>query len=193
MDATVSSLAKVRVGGPADEQEIIRLLLLSHAENGLQPASNEKVLHYVKRLCNPHLIPDNDWGPRGVFGVIGRVGALEAVIMIVIGSYWYTEERHLEEYLVFIDPNYRFGQTRHGQLLIDWAKGQARSCNLKLLTGIISNSRTEAKCRLYRRKLTKVGEFFLYNGTEDPDFNSDLLTGTPTPRTQVTAGSSMAA
>ena len=28
------------------------------------------------------------------------------------------------------------------------------------MTGILSNERTEAKCRLYRQLLPKVGEFF---------------------------------
>lgn len=174
----------VRVAGPADEQEVIRLLLLSHAENGLQKASNAKVLMYVKRYLWPHLIPDNDMGPRGCFGVIGRVGALEAVVMLTIGNYWYSDEKHLEEYLVFVDPNFRQGDVRHGTLLIEWAKKQARDCSLKLITGIMTNNRTEAKCRLYRRKLTKIGEFFMYNGSEEPDFNSDLLTGKPGPLVQ---------
>jgi GNAT superfamily N-acetyltransferase len=192
MDAQVTTLARVRLAGPADEQQVIRLLLLSHAENGVQPADNAKVLWHIRRCLFAHLIPPEDTGPRGVFGVIGPVGALEAVIMIMIGVYWYTTEKHLEEFLIFVDPNFRNGNVRHGQLLIEWAKEQARKTKLKLFTGVLSNSRTEAKCRLYRRKLSKVGEYFMYNGTDEPDFNSDLLTGPPLPRPQLVRSSSAA-
>lgn len=183
MDVVVNTFARVRIAGPRDEQEVIRLLLLSHAENGIQPADNAKVIWYIRRFLYSHLIPPEDTGVRGVFGVIGPVGALEAVIMIAVSGYWYTTERHLEEFLVFVDPNYRNSSVRHGQLLIDFAKDQARKTKLKLLTGIMTNSRTDAKCRLYRRKLQKIGEYFCFcpEGVE-PMFNSDILTGPPLPR-----------
>ena len=33
---------------------------------------------------------------------------------------------------------------------------------IPLLTGVISMDRMEAKCRLYKRKLTPVGQFFMH-------------------------------
>lgn len=186
----------VRVAGPADESEVCRLLLLAHAENAVMPASNEKVLYFVRRFLNGHRIPDDDSGPRGVFGVIGLVGALEALVMIGIGNFWYTLDRHLEEYVVFVDPNFRTsglrGATGHGIALIEWAKGQSRRTGLRLVTGILSNHRTEAKCRLYRRMLPKVGEYFYYtpDGDDLPRFTSDEMTG---PGSLIVELSSMAA
>jgi hypothetical protein len=169
--------ADVRLGGPADEQEVCRLLLLAHAENAVFPASNERVIYHVRRFLNPHRIPKEDIGPRGVFGVIGKVGELAGVCMLGIGQMWYADQRHVEEYVIFVDPNYRSGSLGYANALIQWAKLQAHQAQKKLLTGILSNHRTEAKVRLYRRVLPKVGEYFLYNPNDDPDFYADLLTG----------------
>jgi hypothetical protein len=44
--------------------------------------------------------------------------------------------------------------------LVQWMKDQVEATQLPLVTGIISNHRTEAKCRLYRQMLPKIGEFF---------------------------------
>ena len=191
MEAEVTPLVQVRKALPADEQQVIKLLLLSHAENGIQEADNWKVLWHVRRLIYPWLIAQDDTGPAGVFGVIGPLGGrLEAVIMLVIGQFWYTSQKHLEEYLVFVHPDFRNSHTRHGQLLIDFAKDQANRTKLKLMTGVMSNSRTEAKCRLYRRRLMKIGEYFMFNGSDEPDFNSDFLTGVPAPPRLVQSSSS---
>lgn len=175
-------LPEVRLAGPADENEIYRLLLLGHAENAIFPASNEKVIFFVKRFTNPRMIPPDDFGPRGCFGVIGPVGALEGLVMLGIGSYWYTEQSHLEEYIVYVDPNFR--RSGHAAALLEWAKLQQEKTGLPLLSGIMSNHRTEAKCRLYARKMVKIGEYFLWPGR----FEADNLTGKP-----LVMGSSMAA
>jgi len=152
----------VRVATEDDRVEVWRLLLQGHKENGLFSLSPQKVDWFVTRLLQPNLIPEWDTGPRGIIGVIGGVGSLEALVVMTIGCFWYTDERHLEEMIVYVDPECRV--SNHSKALIDWMKDQSTQTGLKLLTGIISNTRTEAKCRLYRRSVPKVGEFYLYNG-----------------------------
>ncbi len=65
---------------------------------------------------------------------------------------------HLEELIVFTDPEHR--KSNHAQALIQWMKDQVKNTGLPLMTGIMSNHRTEAKVRLYSRMLPKVGAFF---------------------------------
>lgn len=150
----------VRVAKPEDHVEIWRLFLQGHRENGQFNLAPEKVEFFLSRALCPQSIPEWDTGPRGAIGVIGDVGRLEALVFVTIGSYWYSHDRHLEEFLVFVDPECR--RSGHARALVDWMKLQSDRTGLPLVTGIISNTRTEAKVALYSRMLPKVGAFFLY-------------------------------
>ena len=152
----------VRIAKPADHQEIWRLFLQGHRENGQFSLAPEKVEWFLSRALRPDLIPEWDTGPRGAIGVIGDVGRLEALVFVTIGTYWYSHDRHLEEFIVYVDPECR--QSAHARTLIDWMKSQSDRVGIPLVTGIISTERTEAKVRLYRRMLEPVGAFFLYGG-----------------------------
>lgn len=154
----MTSPSIVRLATPADGQEIWRLFLMAHNENSLFPLAPEKVQWLMNRALNPDLIPIEDMGPRGIIGVIGPVGALEALVFLLIGQFWYSNDRHLEELLVFTDPEHR--KSHHAQAIIQWMKDQVEITGLPLMTGIMSNHRTEAKVRLYSRMLPKVGAFF---------------------------------
>jgi len=150
----------VRVARPEDHQEVWRLFLQGHRENGQFNLAPEKVEFFLSRALYPEMIPEWDTGPRGAIGVIGDIGALEALVFVTIGSYWYSHDRHLEEFLVFVDPECR--KSNHARALVEWMKTQSDRTGLPLVTGIISNHRTEAKVALYSRMLPKVGAFFLY-------------------------------
>lgn len=151
----------VRVAKPDDRQEIWRLFLQGHRENGMFSLAPEKVDFLISRALHPEMIPEWDTGPRGAIGVIGDVASLEGVVLMMLDSYWYTHDRHLGEYLVYVDPECR--KTHHARALVAWMKEQSERTHLPLLTGIISNERTDAKVRLYQRMLPRVGAFFLYN------------------------------
>jgi len=148
----------VRLAKPADALEIWRLFLMAHNENSLFPLAPEKVQWLMSRAIVPESIPEGDMGPRGVIGVIGPEGAIEGLVFLLIGQMWYSHDRHLEEILVYTDPEHR--KSGHAQALVQWMKDQVKLTGLPLLTGIMSNHRTEAKVRLYSRMLPKVGAFF---------------------------------
>jgi GNAT superfamily N-acetyltransferase len=150
----------VRIARPEDHGEIWRLFLQAHHENGLFPYAADKVEWIIQRAIAPWLIPAWDAGVRPVIGVIGDVGALEAILLISPGEFWYTREKHLEEYLVYVDPECR--RTFHARALIKWMKEQSNRAAVPLLTGVISTVKTKTKCELYGRMIPKVGEFFLH-------------------------------
>jgi hypothetical protein len=150
----------VRVARPEDRVEVWRLFLQGHRENGQFSLAPEKVDWFLSRALCPEMIPEWDTGVRGVIGVIGDVGRLEALVFVTVSSYWYSNDRHLEEYIVYVDPECR--RSTHARVLVDWMKHQSDRTHLPLVTGIISNERTEAKVALYSRMLPKVGAFFLY-------------------------------
>lgn len=155
----MTSASIVRTAKPEDHLEVWRLLLQGHSENGIFPLAPQKVDWLVSRFLYPDTIQPEDTGPRGVIGVIGPVGALEAIAVLVLGEFWYTQQRHIEELLVFVDPERR--KSNHAKALIHWMEHQSQEVGLPLLSGVMSNHRTEAKCRLYQRMLPKIGELFL--------------------------------
>lgn len=114
----------VRVAREDDRQEIWRLFLQGHRENGQFTLAPEKVDYFLNRALCPDQIPPWDTGPRGAIGVIGDVGKLEALVFVTIGSYWYSHDRHLEEFIVYVDPECR-KPPGHARALIAWMKQQS--------------------------------------------------------------------
>lgn len=150
----------VRKATPFDAPEIWRLFLQTHRENGLFSLAPQKVTSFMDRALHPERISPQDTGPRAQIGVIGPQGRLEAVVFILLSSFWYSEEIHLEELLVYVDPEHRV--SRHAQACISWMKALSDQLQVPLITGIISKERTAAKIRLYDRQLPRIGAFYMY-------------------------------
>lgn len=169
----------VHIARKEDFREVMRLLHLGHAENGIFPYDLDKVEHIVARMLCPEEIPEWDTGMRGIIGAIGTPEHLEGLAFLVIGRFWYAAdtERHLEEFIVYVDPEHR--RSRHHRALIEWMKEQSRLTGIPLVTGILSgplarttgissegaatSDRTETKVKLYERMLPKAGAFFYFN------------------------------
>lgn len=96
--------------------------------------------------------------------MIGAPGeALRGMIFMTIGQLWYSDQWVLEELFSYVPPEFR--RSDYAKDLIDFAKKQADELSLKLMIGILSNERTEAKVRLYTRKLgPPAGAYFVYGG-----------------------------
>lgn len=159
----------VRKAVPQDAPEIWRLFLQTHHENGLFTLAPQKVTSFMDRALHPESIPSWDTGPRAQIGVIGPPGRLEAVVFVLLSSFWYSEDIHLEELLVYVDPECR--SSNHARACVDWMKGLSDELGIPLLTGIISKHRTAAKIRLYDRLLPRVGAFYFY----PPEEGSELV------------------
>ncbi len=150
----------VRRAIAADAPEIWRLFLMGHRENGIFKLAPDKVDYFLNRALHPDQIAATDGGPRGQIGVIGSPGKLEAIVFMILGSFWYSHDIHLEELLVYVDPEYR--ASNHAKACIEWMKSMADDLGVKLLTGIISKDRTASKIKLYDRYLPRIGAFYLY-------------------------------
>lgn len=161
----MASPSIVRAATPADKDELWRLLRLHHAENAIYPLSERKVGFYVDRALHPERIVAEDAGPRGLISVIGDAGALEGMVMLVLGSPWYTESIGMDDCVNFVDPAHR--KSNHADALIAYSKHLVDQVRLghpdfKMLMGIVSTERTAAKIRLYSRQLEPIGAFFMY-------------------------------
>lgn len=144
----------VRLASLADEMQIYNLCSLMHAEQPYHPLSWPKVTSMIRLALR------RDGEARGIVGVIGEPHDLHAAIFLLIDPIWYSEDWHLLEFFNYVRPDHRRSTYAHD--LINYAKQCADSLGLDLTLGVFSNIRTEAKCRLYRRMLPKMGEFFCY-------------------------------
>jgi hypothetical protein len=174
--------SKVRIAKPYDAPEIWRLFLQTHRENGLFTLSPSKFTSLMDRALHPEGISSWDTNPRAQIGVVGPPGRLEAVVFLLIASFWYSEELHLEELLVYVDPECR--NSNHAGACLDWMKALADQLKIPLVTGIISKERTAAKIRLYDRKLPRVGAFYFYPLDENLELTkpATIMNGPRDPR-----------
>lgn len=150
------ALPRVRAASATDLEEILQLCRQLWEENGLFSYDEDRIRALAER------------GFRGegvVIGVIGpEKGPLEGSVCITVeiaGNY-YSGDVHLVELWNYVAPDYR--KSRNAQALIDYMVTVARGTNMALITGIITNSRTAGKVRLYRQLLGEpAGAFFVVN------------------------------
>lgn len=159
-------MTTVRIATQADEPDLLKLCKELHAENGfLFTMNEERVKETLKRA----------WDRQGgIVGVIDGNKEIEGAIFLLFSTIWYTDDWHIEELFNFIRPAYRV--SKHAETLIEFAKNCQRGIGLPLMIGVLTNSRMEAKVRLYRRKLDMpAGAFFIYGGDYQNDTsNTDL-------------------
>ncbi len=143
---------RVRIAGKNDEEELMEICRRLHAENGMFPMNQNKVRDVLRKAFNRE---------GGILGVIGDPGKIEGAIYMMVSTFWYSDECHLEELFSYVLPEYR--RSRNALELVEFGKWCSDQSGFKLLIGIQSNERTAAKIRLYHRKLgDPIGAFFLH-------------------------------
>jgi hypothetical protein len=144
---------EVRLAEPSDESEVMKLMHVMHAEGGLMPLDEMSAREMFQRAFNRK---------GAILGVIGEPGNIKAMIFLLIGKFWYTQQYHLEELFNFIRPDER--KSDYARRMIAFAKKCSDETKLPLVIGVLTNSRMEGKVRLYRRNLGyPAGAFFVYN------------------------------
>lgn len=161
--------SNVRIATPADESAIFKLLTEKlYQENGAFSVSPEKVINAIQHATR---------GQGGIIGVIDGDNELAGAIGMRLGNFWYSDDWHLEELYNFVSENYR--KSDYAKNLIDFGKWASEQMKLVLNIGIISTHRTEAKVRLYSRRLQPVGQFFMHNleVAKGPAFSTTTVIG----------------
>lgn len=147
---------EVRAATRSDEDEIIQLLHIMHAENGMMPLDEDRAKAFFARA----------WDRLGgIIGVIGPPGDIRAMIYLLITRFWYSSANHLEECFNFVRPDVRHPKEghRYAEHLIKFAQKCSDELQMPLLIGVLTNNRMEGKVRLYRRVLgIPAGAFFVY-------------------------------
>lgn len=158
----------VRLAQPSDEDALVAMLHLMHGENGFSPLSEKKVRAIIKRGTTPPL-------PHEIKPIIGIIddenGNIVGSVCLTAGVWWYSDDTnwHLEDLWLFVHPDHRSLKENLSAPLIQFAKWAADGVGLPLLLGILTNSRVEAKTRLYSKQIPWKGALFFYepaHGTE---------------------------
>lgn len=144
----------VRTAEPIDEEGIMHLARLVNGENGVFKMNEDKVRGLVRPSLYLH---------GGIMGVIGPPDRIEGLVLLRVSEYWYSDAPFLEEMCVYVHPDFRAAKGGRARKLVEFAKQASEKLGLPLMIGILSNSRTDAKTRLYERQFgTPAGAFFLY-------------------------------
>ena len=153
---------EIRLGTPSDMEEIMRLAVVACEENGFLNASTEALAREIwPALCQDH----------GLCPVIGPPGGeIQGLALLRIGSMWYAPDTTvLEERCVFVYPQYRSAKGGRAAKLCHYTKKVADTLGVPLIIGILSNTRTIAKVKMYTRIFGEpAGAFFLYGAQAAP-------------------------
>lgn len=126
---------------------------LLNEENGLFPMDEDRVRGVLRLAFNRR---------GGVLGLIGEPGHAEAMIFMLISQMWCSSQWHLEELFNYCRPEFR--KSNNAKALMNFAKRCAVELDMPLVIGVITNTRTKEKVRLYERQFSHPhGAFFLYN------------------------------
>ena len=148
----------IRTATVDDMDEIMVLAMAACAENGFLNPNPAKLAAEIW----PALHQDH-----GVCFVIGKPGGkIEGLVLLRIGAMWYSDQVVVEEKAIFIYPEFRAAKGGRARKLCEQSKRVADSLGIPLIIGVLSNSRTAAKVRMYERIFGPAsGAFFLYGTT----------------------------
>lgn len=147
----------VRFATVSDADGVMKCLRVMHEENGLFALAEDRVLELI-RLAVDDRAPLTK---RPIIGVIGPPGDIEATICLMLTRLYYTDEFHLSDMWNFIRPDCR--KKMYINALLQFAKECSDKVGVPLMSGVVSNKRTEAKIRIYQKHFGPCsGAFFVY-------------------------------
>ena len=153
----------VRQAVAEDGPELMRLAIDATQENAFVEPDMLLLAETI------HAAATTNMGLAGVIG--GAPGErLEGMIILRIGNPWYSQDRILDEKAIYVAPEFRSAKGGRARKLAEWAKYTSEKLGIPLAIGVLSNSRTEAKIRLYERVFgAPAGVYVLYNANTGLD------------------------
>jgi hypothetical protein len=134
---------KLRIGTPDDMREVMDLAIAAAKENALLTANQALLAQAVWPALNQN---------HGLVGCIGKQdGEIEGIVVLNIGTLFYSDEPCVEERVVFVKPEYRAAKGGRARKLCEFSRSVAEKLGLPLLIGVLSSEETKHKVELYRR------------------------------------------
>jgi N-acetylglutamate synthase-like GNAT family acetyltransferase len=131
---------EIRVATREDEPALLELLQTMHAEGGLLPLDLDRARAMFARAFDRR---------GGIIGVIGPKNDIEAMIGLLITSFWYTRSNHLEQFVLCVRPDKR--KNKHAETLRSSANKCSEAIGIPMVVGLVSDKQTQTKSRARRR------------------------------------------
>lgn len=142
----------VRLAELEDLPSLMEIIRISCEEDGQHSYEPEKVFNMLRRYFNKS---------GGLVAVIGEKGhPLKGYLIMIIDEVWYSKESHLLELSLFVHSDHR--KSTYARQLMEFSKQASNGLKMDLTIGVLSNSKTEAKLRLYQRQFPQAGCYFVY-------------------------------
>src|SRR6516225_8809004 len=119
----------IRIAQRSEEDHIMMLCTMMHAEGGFMPIDYDEVSAMLHRAFQRE---------GGILGVIGEPNDIKAMIFLLISKMWYTKQLHLEELFNFVRPDVRASSQKYGLQLIEFAKRCSNEIGLPLTIGVLT-------------------------------------------------------
>jgi len=149
----------VRTATQSDFASVMDLCLACHHENGFVKANRQKMANDIWAGLTRE---------RAIVGIIGGLNGkpAEACVVLRLSTIDYSDDDAFTDQFVYVAEPYRREKIGRAKLLLEFAMKVSDDTGIPLMMGILSNTRTAAKVRLYERVLGKpAGAFFLYNAS----------------------------
>lgn len=146
---------KVRVATPEDVDAVMEMAIMVCRENGIFEPNLGKIFADIWPALHREL---------GLVGVIGEPGEqLEGFVLLRVGTMWYADDPILEEKTVFVHPKFRKASGGRARKLVRFSKQVTDELGMPMIIGVLSNTRTKSKIRLYESEFgPSAGAFWMY-------------------------------
>jgi hypothetical protein len=145
---------QIRLATADDLKAVMDLAIMAAEENGFLDASVPRLLNDVWPALNQD---------KGLCGVIGHGRAIEGMVVLRIGTLYYSDQACIEEKVIYVHPEFRAAKGGRAKRLCEFGKHVSDMLGLPLVIGVLSNTRTAAKVKMYERIFGEpAGAFFLY-------------------------------
>jgi hypothetical protein len=145
---------EIRLACTDEMTDVMSLALAGAEENGFLDASALLIAQTIWPCLNQD---------HGLCGVIGAPGALEAFVVLRVGTLYYSEKPCVEEKIIYVHPEFRAAKGGRARRLCEFSKKVADTLDLPLLIGVCSSHRTAGKVKMYERIFgPPAGAYFLY-------------------------------
>jgi hypothetical protein len=142
----------IRIATPDDLKPVMDLAIMAAEENGFLDASVTRLLNDVWPALNQD---------HGLVGVVGD--PIEGMVVLRIGTLYYSDQVCIDEKVIYVKPEFRAAKGGRAKKLCEFSKHTSDTLGLPLCVGVLSNTRTAAKVRMYERIFgPPAGAFFLY-------------------------------
>ena len=143
------SAVTYRLATSADRDALRAMLLDMRSEMGIGSLNRDKGFAVLDKVI------------AGGLAIVAEIdNAIVGSIGLFIGDWWYSDDQFVGDYWTYVDPVAR--NSFIALRMIEVAKTIARGLGLPLVMSVINPIDGIKVSRLYRRRLTLIGETFLW-------------------------------